>query len=157
MKRKRYGHTKLGIMTFLLLSIMFTHCTSDKTENIVLENGNFRYEMDHTGKNLHFIDKESNTDYLYTDTVSYCASVKQNGKEFKVSSVTLKGDLMKLEFSDAGVTAEVKISKTKDRINFKVASINGQAESMTFVNVPLKLEGMPYESFAACVLAMNLY
>jgi hypothetical protein len=154
---KRYGHTKLGIMIFLLLSIIFTHCTSAKTENIVLENGNFRYEMDRAGKNLHFIDKESNTDYLYTDTVSYCASVKQDGKEFKVSSATLNGNLLKLEFSDAGVTAEVKIIKTKDRINFKVASINGKTESMTFVNVPLKLEGMPYEPFAACVLARNLY
>jgi hypothetical protein len=64
---------------------------------------------------------------------------------------------MKLEFGETGVTAEVKIRKTKDRINLKVTSVNGQAESMTFVNVPLKLEGMPYEPFAAYVLSMNLF
>jgi hypothetical protein len=136
---------------------MFISATKERTGNIVLENGNLSYEMDQTGKNLHFIDKKSGKDYLYSDTVSYCASVKQDGKEFKVSSVKLKGNLLKLEFGKSGVTTEVKISKTKDFINFKVTSINGHAESMTFVNVPLKLEGMPYEPFAACVLAMNLY
>ena len=73
MKRKSYSNKRLKIMIFLLLSIIFIRCTSDRTENIVLENGNFRYEMDNTGKNLHFIDKKSGTDYFYSDTVSYCA------------------------------------------------------------------------------------
>ncbi|MEI6750609.1 MAG: hypothetical protein WCM93_15740, partial [Bacteroidota bacterium] len=39
----------------------------------------------------------------------------------------------------------------------KIISITGTVESLTFLNVPLTLEGMPYEPFAACALSMNLF
>src|SRR5690606_27993144 len=45
----------------------------------------------------------------------------------------------------------------KDRIIFNVISAPDNIESLTFLNVPLKLEGQPYEPFAACVLSMNLF
>jgi hypothetical protein len=44
----------------------------------------------------------------------------------------------------------------KDRFRLEVVNVSGSAESLTFINIPLKLEGMPYEPFAACVLSMNL-
>ena len=40
---------------FLFLSIIFISCTLQPTKKIVIENENFRYEVDHTGKNLYFI------------------------------------------------------------------------------------------------------
>jgi hypothetical protein len=157
MKRKEHKRGISIIMIFLLGGIMFVSCNHGANKGIVIENSCFRYEIGNDGRNQHFIDKNSDTDYLYADTVSYCASVMQNGKEFKVTSVIHKGNLLKLEFADTGVTAELKIRKTKDRINLKVTSVKGQIESLTFMNVPLKLEGMPYEPFAACVLSMNLF
>ncbi len=141
---------------FLFLSIIFISCTLQPTKKIVIENENFRYEVDHTGKNLYFIDKKSGIDYLNDDTVSHCASVKHEGKEFKVTSVAFDGEIMKLDFGETGVSAELLVTKAKDHINFKVKTVTGNPWSMTFMNVPLKLEGMSYEPFGACLLALNL-
>ena len=137
---------------FLLFSDLTAFAAS-----AVIENNNFRYEIAKDGKNLHFTDKTSGIDYLYADTVSYCASVVQNGKEYHATSASLRNNLLFLGFGNSGVTAEINIEKAKDRITMEVASVKGAAESLTFINVPLKLEGMPYEPFAACVLSMNLF
>ena len=112
--------------------------------------------VDHSGKNLHFIDKKEGIDYLNNDTISYCASIKQDEKEFTVTSVAFNGKILKLDFGETGVSAELLVTKAKDHINFKVKTVTGNPWSMTFMNVPLKLEGMSYEPFGACLLALNL-
>lgn len=141
---------------FLFLSIIFISCTLQPTKKIVIKNENFRYEVDHSGRNLHFIDKKEGIDYLNNDTVSYCASIKHDGKEFNVTSVAFNGKIMKLDFGETGVSAKLLVTKAKDHINFKVKTVTGNPWSMTFMNVPLKLEGMSYEPFGACLLALNL-
>jgi len=143
-------------MTFLIviIAISFSSCYRN---TIVIENKNFKYEIGKDGKNIHFKDKITGNDYLKTDTLSYCSSVVSNGKSYNVTSVSLKDDILRLEFSEAGVTADVNVKRSDDRIVFTVAAVNGPAESLTFINVPLSLEGMPYEPFAACALSMNLY
>jgi len=137
---------------FLLFSDLTVFAAS-----AVIENINFRYEIASDGKNLHFTDKTSGIDYLYADTVSYCASVVQKGKEYHATSVSLRNNLLLLGFGNSGVTVEIGIAKAKDRITMEVTAVKGMAESLTFINVPLKLEGMPSEPFAACVLSMNLF
>ena len=62
-----------------------------------------------------------------------------------------------MEFGTSDVIADIHIRKAKDRITFTVSSVKGNIESLTFLNVPLTLEGIPNESFAACVLSMNLF
>jgi hypothetical protein len=49
------------------------------------------------------------------------------------------------------------MNKTSDHIMLEVTAVKGTAESLTFLNIPLNLEGMPHEPFAACVLSMNLF
>ncbi len=139
-----------------ILNILMISCSSVQEVSIILENENFKYEINNEGKNLHFIDKSDGSDYLDTETASFCSYLTQNGKKITVSSVSHKGKKLKLIFNDAGVTAEIHTRTKKDRITLEVASISGSVESLTFLDVPLKLEGMPYESFAACVLSMNL-
>ena len=123
---------------------------------VIIESSDFRYEIASNGVNLCFTDKTNGTNYLKTSAASRCAYVSRGGKDFPVNVVSINGDLLKLEFTDAGVRAEILIKKAKDQVVLEVMSVDGEAESLTFVNVPLKLEGMPYESFAACVLSMNL-
>ena len=148
----------LQILIILMICTVFIRCSSDIKERvIIIENSNFKYEIAQDGKNLHFADKLTGIDYLNTDTPSYCAALTVNGKEYNVTSISLKRNLLNLEFSTAGVKAEVLIKKTNNRIEFEVISVNGPAESLTFINIPLTLEGMPYEPFAACVLSMNLF
>ncbi|MFA5814539.1 MAG: hypothetical protein WC865_02850 [Bacteroidales bacterium] len=123
----------------------------------MIETGSFRYEIGHEGINLHFTDKATGIDYLDPEAVSYCAYIIKDGKQFNSTSIALKGKHLRLEFGDAKVTADVLIRKANDRITFKVTSVTGTPESLTFLNIPLTLEGMPYEPFAACVLSMNLF
>jgi len=141
---------------YMLLINMMISCSTEKTGNVILQNGSFRYEIDKTGKNLHFTDKKSGKDYILPGSESFCASVVKDGKELRVTSVSRQGNSMILEFGESGVRAAVNIRRAKDCIFFKVREVTGEAESLTFINVPLALEGMSYEPFAACVLAMNL-
>ncbi|MCX6222682.1 MAG: hypothetical protein NTZ69_17070 [Bacteroidia bacterium] len=164
--KKKCANGKFNIRAILLLGMMFIPFAdlfsakgiirSDKA-SVVIENDYFKYEIAGDGRNLSFTDKGTSIDYLNAATDSYCAYAARDGKEYRVSSVSLNGNLLKLEFENAGVTAEILIKKSKDRVAMEVIDVNGAAESLTFINVPLKLEGLPFEPFAACVLSMNLY
>ena len=79
------------------------------------------------------------------------------GKEYNVTDVSLKGSLLKFKFGDTGTTIGLRVSKAKDYIAIKVESVEGPADELTFINIPLTLEGMPYEPFAGCALSMNLF
>ena len=157
MNRKNHILNKLNLFIILLLSIVFVHCSSGSKESIVIENGSFRYEIGLEGENLHFTDKATGNDYLDPEAVSYCAYITQYGEQQNITAVSLKGNHLLLEFGNAEVTADVLVRKANDRITLKVTSVTGTVESLTFLNIPLKLEGMPYEPFAACALSMNLF
>ncbi|MFA6946546.1 MAG: hypothetical protein WC220_11660, partial [Pedobacter sp.] len=145
------------LVPVLLILLTGQSCSSVSDNNIVFQNSYFSYQIDSRGKNLHFTDKSTGTDYLAAGKTSFCASVSTNGKEYNVTGVSLKGNNLNLDFQDAGVNATIKIKRKKDRIILKVSEVSGKAESLTFLNIPLNLEGMPYEPFAACALSMNLF
>jgi hypothetical protein len=157
MKIKYQYPLSLTALIIGVCSIMIISCSKEPASNIIIESSYFRYEIDSQGKNLHFTDKISGTDYLSSDSLSMCASIMSEGKEYSVNSASLRGNNLKLGFTKAGVTADISINKKKDRVVFKVTSVTGPAESLTFINIPLSLEGMPYEQFAACLLSMNLF
>ena len=140
----------------ILLGFIFEPTESLFAADIIIQNGNIEYAIDGQGKNLRFVDKVSKIDYLDKKSASFVASIKKEGKEYPVSAASLKGNLLKLEFKTAGFTAELLLENGKDRFSLEVVNVSGSAESLTFINIPLKLEGMPYEPFAACVLSMNL-
>ena len=66
---------------------------SGHKEIVTIENRYFRYEISKDGKNLHFTDKQSGTDYLKQDSVSWCAKLIADGKEYNITNVSLKGKL----------------------------------------------------------------
>lgn len=140
----------------LLTTVLFS-CSSDFSSSITLENRYFKYEIDKQGKNLHFIDKVSGKDYLKSDSLTYCASLISNGEKMFVTDVSYKRNQLNLGFSKAGVTIGIKVKKTKNHVSFEVETVKGAVDELTFINVPLQLEGMPYEPFAACILSMNIF
>lgn len=148
---------KYGVLIFPVLCAVFGACSSASKQSIFIENSCFSYEIGKDGKNLHFIDKTDGADYLDTGTSSFCSYLTLEGKEINVTSVSRKRKKLILDFKDAGVTAEIHITEKKDQAIMEVASISRQVESLTFLNIPLSLEAMPYESFAACALSMNLF
>jgi hypothetical protein len=147
----------LQVLTLLLVSSLFVQCSSDQKDGAIFENSYFSYEIAKDGKNLHFTDKLTGIDYLSSDSISYCAELVADGKIFNVTEASFKRGLLKLEFGNSGTTAGIRVTKGKEYFNFKVESVKGPADELTFINIPLKLEGMPYEPFAGCVLSMNLF
>ncbi len=152
MIKKWFSHASVSLFCSFLAVIPFISC-----QKIGIESAYFTYEISPKGKNLGFVDKTSGTDYLYTDTVSYCAYVVQDGKREHVRSVSLKDDLLHLDFGDNGVTAKVQIESANDHVILRVVDVTGSVESLTFLNIPLELEAMPEEPFAACALSLNLF
>ncbi len=149
------GKFQLQILPLLLLGL-FIFPAAVIAAPIVLENAHIKYIISDKGENISFTDKASGIDYLRAGSVSYCGSLMKNGKEYFVSSALLKKNTLTLLFKEAEVSVEININAANKGIYMEVASIKGSAESLTFINVPLKVEGMPYEPFAACVLSMNL-
>lgn len=150
---------KAIIATLLALPVVLSivSCSSGSDKSNIIENKSFRYEFDREGKNISFSDRSTGTDYLSIEKNSHCAYVSKNGKEYNVTGSSLKGRNLTLDFKEAEVTAYITIEKDKDRIVFRVKEVTGEPESLTFINIPLQLEGMPYEPFAACLLSMNLF
>ncbi|MEO9003223.1 MAG: hypothetical protein ABI288_00725 [Ginsengibacter sp.] len=128
-----------------------------KSANIVLENADITYSINEKGQNVSFTDKKSGINYLRQDTISYCASLVQAGKEYFVTYASIKGNLLKLTFKNAGATVDILISKGKDNFFLEVLNVTGSFESLTFLNVPLQLKGLSDEPFAACVIPMNVF
>ena len=147
----------LRMLIISLVSICFLGCSTDQNNGVIIENPHFRYEISKDGKNLCFTDKLSGTDYLCHDSISWCAKLTWEGKDYNITSVSLRGSMLKLEFSDIKTTVGLKIRKSKEYVSIKVESVTGKGDELTFINIPLTLEGMPYEPFAACVLSMNLF
>jgi hypothetical protein len=154
---KIFFNTRVQILIILSVCTLLLQCSSNQKGIVVIENRNFRYEISKEGKNLSFTDKKSGTDYLRKDSVSWCAKLTVNGRDYNISQVTFRRRSLILEFGEAGTKVDIKVVKTRNHIDLKVESIEGEADALTFVNIPLTLEGMPYEPFAACVLSMNLF
>ncbi len=139
------------------LIFLFSGCICAFAGPVRFGNDHFRYEIANDGRNLHFIDQATGKDYLYSDTASYCASVIQKGKMVHVTSATVKNNQLLLGFGQSGVKVKVDVRVAEDHISMEVTDIQGVMESLTFLNIPLTLKGMPDEAFAACALSMNLY
>ena len=151
-------HKKIDKTTPVLFLIvccaLITGCSNN---HIVIENDYFKYVISDNGTNLQFTDKAMGKNYLDTEVVTKCASATVDGTEYPASAVAFEDRQLHMEFGNTGVSIQLNVHQSGDRIVFKVASVAGKMESLTFMNVPLKLEGQPYEPFAACVLSMNLF
>jgi len=143
-------------LIFVISGFLIAGCSIGPKETIRISNKHFIYEVGREGKNLHFIDRTSGTDYLDPDTISYCATVISGGQKYSVSRVSLRKNILNLDFVEAHIKAVLIIKKTNDIVILEVDTVTGPAESLIFLNIPLRLEGMPYEPFAACALSMNL-
>lgn len=157
MQKKSIGRNIPKLIILLLGLIILVRCKHNPNSSIIISNNYFSYEIAKDGKNLHFFDKINGTDYLFHDTTSFCSYILKDKKLYNVTSVKKRGKKLLYNFSNAGIKATLKIKTKNDRLYLKVEKINETVESFTFINVPLKLEGIPDEPFSACVLSMNLF
>ncbi|MEA3227140.1 MAG: hypothetical protein U9Q07_14420, partial [Planctomycetota bacterium] len=125
--------------------------------SIVIENARVRYTVSAEARNLAFVDRASEVDYLKRDTPSACALVRCNGVNYPASSAVLANGLLTIEFGQVNVKAVLRVESRESYIRFAVESVSGDnVESLVFLNVPLTLKARPDESFGSCALSLNL-
>lgn len=142
-------------LVFGLVSVLLVQCDFRPDAAVVIENAHFRYTIGEDGENLHFIDKRDGKDYLNQDSVSYCAYIRKGDRQYRVDEVRGEDGRIYLSFADSGVEVQLQVREGGENIVLEVASVQGEVESLNFLNVPLALHGMPDEVFSACVLALN--
>ena len=145
---------KIQFCVLMVFGVLFVNCSNSK---ILLENDYFKYVIASDGTNLKFVDKMSGINYLDTEKSTKCASISMDGIEYSVSALSFEDNQLTMEFGETGVSVKLEVNQSVDRITLIVVSVAGNIESLTFLNVPLTLEGQPYEPFAACVLSMNIF
>jgi hypothetical protein len=125
---------------------------------VVFENPLFRYTISGDAKNIGFVDRATGEDYLRPAPTSACALVRVGGKEFLATEASLRDGRLTLRFGDSGVTAALKTDQRPSCVVFQVEAISGgEADALTFLNVPLTLRARPEEAFGACALSLNLF
>lgn len=125
--------------------------------SVSLETPAFRYVISAQGTNLAFIDRASGINYLRTNEPSACAFVRVQGKELPATSAALAKGRITLHFGDSGLTAVLKTVSRPACVVLTLDSISGGTlDAITFLNVPLTLNGLPNEVFGACALSLNL-
>ena len=124
---------------------------------ILIENEHVRYRISAEGRNLAFVDRASGTDYLKNDKPSACALVRAGGAEYPANSAVLTNDRLTVEFSEADARAVLRVESLDSYIRLVVESVSGDnIESLSFLNIPLSLQGRPDEPFGSCALSLNL-
>lgn len=124
-------------------------------QNIVIENKDLKYVLSEKGQNLHFIYKSQHKDYLYKDSISYCAYAESDGSTYAPLKVSYADNVMTLFFPQ-GIRVKLKVERKADHFTWELTGVSGKADGLNFLNIPLVLKGLPEEPFAACALAMNL-
>jgi hypothetical protein len=143
--------------TVLGLGLLAGAAVVTAAEAVVLENPLFRYTISADAKNVAFVDRTTGTDYLRAGAASSCAFVRVQGQNYAATEASLAEGRLQLGFGDVAMTVVLKTHVRPSCIVLSVESIRGgEAETLTFLNVPLALKGVPGESFGACVLALNL-
>ncbi len=126
-------------------------------DTIVIENAHVRYSISAEGKNLRFLDLLSGTDYLRHNKPSACAMLRCSGTEYPATSAVLDNNRLTIEFGKVNAKAVLHVEPLDSYIRFTVESISGDnIESLTFLNVPLTLQGRLDEPFGSCALSLNL-
>ena len=149
--KKRYA-----VMSFVLLSVLFSSCSRFQTNKLQTET--FIYKIGKDGKNLQFTDKSSGIDYCSHDKDSYCAQLYLNDIEYNPTKVSYDNNLLNIEFAEPGVSAVIKTTTHTNYIEWEVISLEGQkVDSFVFLNCPLTLNGKPADPFGACSYALNTY
>ena len=125
--------------------------------NVILENAHFRYTISPEGGNVAFVDCATATNYLRAPGPSPCALVRVRGQEYAATAATLAQGRLTLQFGTNGLKAVLKTEVRPSFITLTVESVSGgEIDSLTFLNLPLTLKGVPDERFGACALSLNL-
>ncbi len=140
----------LGLSGVLLNAV---HGTAAPLE---LGNNLFRYSIATNAQNVAFVDLRSGRDWLDKSAPTPCAIARISGRTQAATAAALKNGRLELRFGDGGPEAVLSVQVHPSWVMLKVESVSSEVGSLTFLNVPLTLNGTPDEVFGACALSLNL-
>jgi hypothetical protein len=122
---------------------------------MTLTTDSIRLVIDSAGRTAVFADT-AGTNYAATPLAPF-ARVTKAGKACAATGARLADGVLRLEFAEAGASADLRLSPGTGTILIEVVALTGDGiEELAFVDIPLTLKGTPGESLAACCLALNL-
>lgn len=125
---------------------------------VVFETTAFRYMISESGTNLSFIFRASGKDFLQATPPAPCALVRTLHDTHPATEASFAEGRLTLRFGASGIKAVLKTETHPSHVVFTVESLSGgEVEALTFLNVPLTLQGLPAETFGACALSLNLF
>lgn len=146
-------HRRILAALFLALGV-----GADAARPIVFETATFRYVLAPDARNVAFVDRATGTNHLRAGEASTCGAIRTAGKRWPATSASLARGRLTLRFGESGVRAVLRTETGPEYVAFRVESVDGwEVEELTFLNIPLSLQGSPEESFGACALALNLF
>lgn len=114
-----------------------------------------RIVIDSSGCTAVFADA-AGTSYATTPPSPF-ARVRKAGKSCAATQARLTDGLLRLEFAEAGASADLRLTPRTGYTLIEVVAVTGDGiEELAFVDIPLGLKGTPNEPLAACCLALNL-
>ncbi|WP_262249230.1 hypothetical protein [Parapedobacter soli] len=146
----------LATVVWLGALIVSSH-TQAVESPIVIANDDISYAIGRNGENIHFITHSDGVDYLEKDSVSHCAYAIHNGNRIAAQTVEWKKGRLRIGFGTAGVTATIRVTQKNRYLVWELEHVEGDIESITFLNVPLRVKGMPDEPTGLCALSLTPY
>jgi len=126
-------------------------------ENLVVETEFARWELDGAGRTVALADKASGQNLVAPDKAVPFCSIRKGEAVHEAASVTGEGETLRVAFGTSGIEAIFRVEKFPRYFVLSVLSLNdADVDEMTFLNVPLAVEGTLAEPFSACALALDL-
>lgn len=147
----------LNLSVAAILVCLLCLCSPSQRDFIRIESDFFSYTISRDGRNMSFIDKATGADYLLQKDSSFAAYVVKNDRTYFPSRVERQGQQLVFHFPTLETWGYVSVGEQSDRVILKVDSVVGEVAQFVFLNIPLTLEAVPDEPFAACALSLNLH
>ncbi len=123
---------------------------------IALENRYVRWIIGKDGRNLHFLGRRTQIDYLAKDAPSKCARARKGTQTYDASAVSFSNGRLAVEFGRSETSAVIRLEVKPHYFVFEVESVSGDIDELVFLNVPTELQVKADEPFSAGTLALNL-
>lgn len=139
-----------------LLLLLVAPVWSRMDGDVILRTRHLEYAIAADGRNLRFVDRRTNHDFLHPESASRFAVATVNGAPVEASACSLEGGRLRVRFGDkAG--AVLRVEQKPDYLVFTVEAVEGEGvDALEFARTHLKLKGEDGEPFTACTLALNL-
>ncbi len=122
----------------------------------VVETSCLRLAVGSDARVVEFVDRQRGENCVAGEG-GPCAWVRKANQQFPATSAALVDGQWHVRFGDLDMEAVLRVTAQARHLTWEVVSFsNEDIDEFVFCDVPLKLQGVPTEPFAAIALALNL-